>query len=75
MTRLPAMTGKAVISALSRAGWAIKDHRGSHVKLVKSGVRHPIIVPAHGAVAIPKGTLRNIIRAAGLTAEEFVKLL
>ena len=75
MTRLPAVPGKDVVSALCRDGWSIKSHRGSHVKLIKSGIRHPIIVPVHGGVSIPKGTLRNIIRAAGLTIEEFVKLL
>ena len=75
MTKLPVVTGKAVISALCRDGWVIKSHRGSHVKLVKSGSRYPIIVPVHGGETIPKGTLRNIIKAAGLTVEEFIKLL
>ena len=75
MTVLPSVTGKAVISALCKAGWVIKGHRGSHVKIVKSGVKHPIIVPVHGSEIIPKGTLRSIIRTAGLTTEEFIKLL
>ena len=75
MTGLPAVSGGTVISALSRHGWVIRSHRGSHVKMVKPGVRHPIIVPVHGGETIPKGTLRNIIRAAGLTIEEFVALL
>lgn len=75
MTRLPAVTGKELVSALSRDGWAIEDHRGSHVKMIKPGVRHPVIVPVHGGVTIPKGTLRNIIRAAGVRVEEFMKLL
>jgi len=74
MTRLPAVAGKAVISALCRDGWVIRGHRGSHVKLEKSGSKYPIIVPVHGNETIPKGTLRNIIRIAGLTAEEFIKL-
>jgi len=75
MTRLPAVTGRRVVSALNRNGWVVKGKRGSHVKLVKAGIRHPIIVPVHGNDTIPKGTLRNIIRAAGLTVEEFVELL
>lgn len=75
MIKLPMVAGKAVISALCRDGWMIKSHRGSHVKLIKSGIRHPIIVPVHGNVNIPKGTLRNIIKSAGLTVEEFLKLL
>ncbi len=75
MTRLPAVTGKEIISALCSDGWVIRGHRGSHVKLMKSGVKYPIIVPVHGSNTIPRGTLRNIIRTAGLTVEEFISLL
>jgi len=71
---LPAVTGKAVVAALCRDGWVIRDHRGSHVKLVKSGFKYPIIVPVHGSDTIPRGTLRNIIRTAGLTIEKFIEL-
>lgn len=75
MTKLPAVTGKAVISALCKDGWVIRDHHGSHVKLTKPGLRYPITVAVHGAETIPKGTLRATIRLAGLTVEEFIKLL
>jgi predicted RNA binding protein YcfA (HicA-like mRNA interferase family) len=75
MTKLPVVNGKVAIAALCRDGWVIKDHEGSHVKLIKSGHRFPIIVPVHGNVTIPKGTLRNIIRTAGLTVEKFTELL
>jgi predicted RNA binding protein YcfA (HicA-like mRNA interferase family) len=68
------VTGKAVVAALCRVGWVIRGHRGSHVKLVKSGIKYPIIIPVHGNVSVPKGTLHNIIRASGLTVEEFIKL-
>jgi predicted RNA binding protein YcfA (HicA-like mRNA interferase family) len=75
MTKLPAVSGKAIIAALCRDGWTIRDHKGSHVKLIKPGFKYPIIVPVHGGVSAPKGTLRNILRSAGLTVEEFIKLI
>ncbi|MCK4719906.1 type II toxin-antitoxin system HicA family toxin [bacterium] len=75
MTRLPAVTDKQVINALVKDGWVIKSHRGSHTKLIKQGNRHPLIVPVHGKSTIPKGTLLNIIRDAGISKEEFIKLL
>jgi len=74
MTKLPAVTGRVVVAALCRNGWVIRDHRGSHIKLVKPGNKYPIIVPVHGSGSVPKGTLRNIIRSTGLTVEEFIKL-
>ena len=32
-------------------------------------------VPVHGHQDVPPGTLRNILRQAGVTPEEFAKLL
>ncbi len=75
MTKPPAITGRQCIAALSKDGWTIRSHRGSHVKMVKAGIGHPVIVPVHGGETIPKGTLHSIIKDAGLTVEEFLNLL
>lgn len=56
--------------AFERLGWVVARQRGSHIILVKSGHRATLSVPDHGTVA--KGTLRGLIRAAGLTVEAFV---
>jgi predicted RNA binding protein YcfA (HicA-like mRNA interferase family) len=45
------------------------------VKLTKPGHRYFLIVPVHGKSTIPKGTLLNILKDAGLSIEEFIKLL
>jgi len=45
---------------------------GSHVTLIRSGVR-PLTIPLHRELA--KGTLRALIRAAGITVGDFVALL
>jgi predicted RNA binding protein YcfA (HicA-like mRNA interferase family) len=34
-----------------------------------------LAVPIHGKKAIKRGTLRSLIRAAGLTRDEFLELL
>jgi predicted RNA binding protein YcfA (HicA-like mRNA interferase family) len=75
MTKLPAITGNAVVKALGKNGWVVKSQKGSHVKLTKAGVNYFLIVPIHKKTTIPKGTLSNIIRDAGLSIEEFVNLL
>jgi len=43
-------------------------------------LRHPqrgglVSVPVHAGDVVPPGTLRNLLRQAGLTVEEFIKLL
>lgn len=47
--------------------------RGSHMILLKPGSLVSLSVPDHRELA--KGTLRKLIRAAGLTVERFVELL
>ena len=75
MTKLPDVTGRQVVKALAKDGWTIKSQKGSHVKLIKPGVSHPLIVAVHGKLSIPKGTLSNIIKDAGLSVEGFITLL
>lgn len=47
--------------------------RGSHIIIVKDGENVTLSIPDHKEVA--KGTLRSLIRAAGITVDEFTRLL
>jgi len=71
---LPVLKPGEVVSALERAGFAIKRQTGSHIVLYKSDIHRPVTVPIHTG-DLPKGTLRAIIRQANLTVEAFIKLL
>ena len=70
--KLPVVSGKDVIKALSKIGYYVRDQRGSHVHL-RHPYRKPLTVPDHPEIA--KGSLRGIIKVAGLTVEEFLELL
>ena len=70
--RLPVVSGAAVSKALQQRGFDVVSQRGSHRKLRNADGR-TVIVPLHSSVA--PGTLRSIVRQAGLTAEEFMDLL
>lgn len=72
MTRLPVLSGREVVKALSKIGYYVRDQKGSHVHL-RHATRLPLTVPMHDEIA--RGTLRAIIRDAGLTGEEFLDLL
>ena len=73
--RLPSLRGRAVIAALERGGFRVHHIKGSHHVL-----RHPsrprarVVVPVHRR-DVPAGTLRAIIKQAGLTVDEFLDLL
>jgi predicted RNA binding protein YcfA (HicA-like mRNA interferase family) len=73
MTRLANIAGKEAVKAFQRAGWSFSSQVGSHVVLVKAGQRTNLTVPQHKELAL--GTLRALIRAAGLSVEEFLDLL
>lgn len=70
--RLPVVSGSEVIRALTRIGFGEVGQRGSHVKLRHADGR-TVIVPLHRELA--PGTLRSILRQAGLPVEELTALL
>ena len=73
MPRLPAISGKEAVDAFEEAGWQVARREGSHVILTKAGVPAILSVPDHREVR--RGTLRSLIRKAGLSVCEFVSLL
>lgn len=74
MSVLPRVSGREVAKALLRVGYEQDRQRGSHIILRQVASPHRrIVVPDHNEVA--KGTMRAIIRQAGLTVDEFKALL
>jgi predicted RNA binding protein YcfA (HicA-like mRNA interferase family) len=72
MARLPVLSGAEAVKIFEKAGWTVDRQRGSHVILVKDGHMATLSVPDHKELA--KGTLRSLIRAAGMTTEDFASL-
>ena len=74
MSALPVVSGRETVDALRKLGYAWDRQRGSHMILRQQVPPfRRLTVPDHEEVA--KGTLRAIIRQAGLTVEEFRDLL
>ncbi|MGD9635469.1 MAG: type II toxin-antitoxin system HicA family toxin [Pirellulales bacterium] len=74
MSKLPVVSGRDAIRALEKVGYVVDRQRGSHIVLRHAQPPHRrITIPDHREVA--KGTLRGVIRSAGLTVDEFVDLL
>ena len=74
MSKLPVVSGKETLKVFQKIGYQLDHQTGSHLIL-----RHTtppfrrLTIPNHKEVA--KGTLRSLIREAGITVEEFTKLL
>jgi|YelNatPaOPRAMG01_1025707.scaffolds.fasta_scaffold31639_4 predicted RNA binding protein YcfA (HicA-like mRNA interferase family) len=71
--KLPVVSGNDVIKALSHAGFRQLRQKGSHVTLYSANTDRTVTVPLHNELK-PK-TLKSILNRAGLTVEEFLKLL
>jgi predicted RNA binding protein YcfA (HicA-like mRNA interferase family) len=71
LSKLPLLSWREVVKALTKAGFQVARQRGSHLILVKD----ERIVPVPKHEQIKKGLLMAIIEEAGLTKEEFQKLL
>jgi predicted RNA binding protein YcfA (HicA-like mRNA interferase family) len=73
--KLPAVNGKLVIAALEKDGWYVKRVRGSHHVLRHPSIPDAIPVPVHGSRPLKQGTLASVLRASGISRDEFARLL
>ena len=67
---LPILKGRDVVRVFESLGWQVARQNGSHIIMIKEGEIVTLSIPDHREVA--RGTLRNLIRMAGLTITEFV---
>jgi predicted RNA binding protein YcfA (HicA-like mRNA interferase family) len=72
--KLPVVSGAEAVTAFGKAGYEVDEQHGSHIILRSAEPPHRrLSVPNHKELA--KGTLRTLIREAGLTVDEFARLL
>jgi len=71
LSKLPLLSCREVVKALGKAGFKTAREKGSHIILVKD----ERIVPVLRHAEIKRGLLMEIITEAGLTREEFLRLL
>jgi predicted RNA binding protein YcfA (HicA-like mRNA interferase family) len=73
MARLPSVDRREAVRVFGNVGWQHDRTRGSHYIMPRPGQPGLLSVPMHSP--IKRGTLRSLIRDAGLTGEEFTRLL
>jgi len=72
--KLPVVSGKEVVKALSKIGFKHMRTRGSHAILNKETDKGKITIPVPLHKELAKGTLKSIIKQAGLSLEDFLEL-
>jgi predicted RNA binding protein YcfA (HicA-like mRNA interferase family) len=73
MTKLPRISGRDCVSALLKLGFQFKRQHGSHIILRRDVPFAQVVVPDHSE--LDTGTLRSVLRQAGISADVFSSLL
>lgn len=73
MPKLPAISAKKLIKALTKAGFIVSSQKGSHIKMKHADGR-TVIIPNHKE--LKSGTLKKgILNPLGISVEELKRLL
>ena len=70
MGRLPVLRAREIINALRRLGFRQVRQTGSHIRMIHPDGRSTG-VPDHGSRDIPPKLLRDILKQAKLSVQEF----
>jgi len=73
MGKLANISGKKAVKAFEKLGWIVRGQVGSHVILTKKNEKANLSVPQHKELAT--GTLRKLIKHAGVTVDKFLEKL
>ncbi len=73
-SKLKLTEAEKIIKVLRKIGFEVKRQRGSHV-ILKNSEGTIVVIPVHNGEKVGRGLLLKIIRQAGITKEEFLKLL
>lgn len=73
MGRFGNVSGRDAVRAFEKAGWVKIGQVGSYLVMSKPGLRVNLSIPQHKELAT--GTLRALIRNAGISVDEFAALL
>jgi len=76
--KLPRITGADLVRVLQKAGFTVARQRGSHVQLRREepdGSVTTFPVPVHAGKDLKKGTLKGILRKAGMDVDDLAGIL
>lgn len=73
MTKLPSVSGRQCLRALEKLGFTLRRQEGSHMILRRDDPFSQVVVPDHRE--LDRGTLRAILRQAGVEVATFIEML
>ena len=75
MSQLPIISSSECIKVLQKLGYEVRRQKGSHIIMKRDDPKPARSIPVPNHKTLKTGTLRTIIRQAGLSVDEFNELL
>ena len=75
MSRLPVLSGKALLKLLEKNGFRIVRQKGSHIFVERNDGAVSTAVPVHANEDLGKGILKSILRDLELGAEDLERFM
>jgi predicted RNA binding protein YcfA (HicA-like mRNA interferase family) len=73
MSRLTPVYYKKLVRVFEQRGFALDRQEGDHLIYVKKGIKRPIVIPMYKQV--PIFIIQNNLRSAGISRDEYLRLL
>jgi predicted RNA binding protein YcfA (HicA-like mRNA interferase family) len=73
VAKLPILSGIEAVKAFNKDGWFVARQTCSHIIMIKAGSKVTLSIPNHKE--LDRGTLRKLIKLAGLEVDYFLTLL
>jgi predicted RNA binding protein YcfA (HicA-like mRNA interferase family) len=74
MGRMPQTNARELVGFLHSQGFVRDRQAGSHLTLFHPGSGRTVTVPIHGGVDIGRGLAVRILKDAGFTVDDFLRL-
>ena len=74
MPKFPVITSKKLVKILNKIGFQVDHKTGSHFIFYNSKTKKRAVLPYH-LKDLPQGTLMSILKEAGITRKEILRLI
>ena len=74
MSDIPSLTPGQIEKIIKKKGYELNRTKGSHKIYYHSGLKHRVVIPFHKK-DLPKGTMLEILKQAGIKTDELNDLL
>ena len=74
MSRMPQVTARELARFLKKQGFVEDRQSGSHLTLWHDGKKASVTIPMHTGCDVGRGLALRILKDAGLTVEDYLRL-